>query len=743
MKRFLFALFALMVSMPSLSAAEKSAPKESEAYKFADKLIKKMTLREKIGQLQQFVPKKGVVTGPDGGVENIEESIRQGLVGSFLNIRSTKRMHELQRMAVKESRLGIPLIFGFDIIHGCRIIFPENLAMSCSWDIEAIERSARIAAAETAAIGIHWTFSPMCDISADSRWGRVSEGSGEDPYLGAKISAAMVRGYQGKDLSADNTIAACVKHFAAYGAPQAGRDYHTVDMSRFMLIDRYLPPYRAAVEAGAVTAMSSFNDFEGVPASGNRWILHDLLRGELGFKGFVVSDWNAVHEMVAHGTAANGKDAARQAMNAHLNMDMVYGDYIKYGEALVEEGEVSEKTINQLCREVLAVKYQLGLFDNPYKYGSQNKSEVIYRAENLQFARELAAKSMVLLSNNGVLPLKEGVKIALVGPLADNARSQLGSWRGFGEAKRSVTIREGLEARFGKDNIFYAKGCDFRNAIEGGIEEALRVAENADVVLLSVGLSHKESGEATSLTDISLPAPQQALLDALKGTGKKIVVLLGTGRAMDIRNEVEKADAVLLTWHGGTMEGPAVADLVSGDKNPSGHLSISFPYCVGQLPLHYNMKMTGRPRKSPQHNSKYLSRYTDAPNEPLFPFGYGLSYTEFEYSDLKVVTPNVSMGGTVKVRVKIFNTGQCAGEDVVQLYVRDLVAETTRPVRELKGFERVSLAAGESKIVEFKIPTSDLAYCHSDLKVRADSGDFLVWVGADSNAKLQGKFAIR
>ncbi len=743
MKRLLFVLIALVVSISGLSAAEKLTPKQSEAYKFADKLVKKMTLREKIGQLQQFVPKKGVVTGPDGGVENIEESIRQGIVGSFLNLRSTKRMHELQRIAVKESRLGIPLIFGFDIIHGCRIIFPENLAMSCSWDVEAIERSARIAAAETAAIGIHWTFSPMCDISADSRWGRVSEGSGEDPYLGAKISAAMVRGYQGKDLSADNTIAACVKHFAAYGAPQAGRDYHTVDMSRFMFIDRYLPPYRAAIEAGAATAMSSFNDFEGVPASGNRWLLHDLLRGELGFKGFVVSDWNSVHEMVAHGTAANGKDAARQSMNAHLNMDMVYGDYIKYGEALVEEGEVSEKTIDQLCREVLAVKYQLGLFDNPYKYGSQNKSEVIYRADNLQFARELAAKSMVLLSNNGVLPLKEGVKIALVGPLADDARSQLGSWRGLGEAKRSVTIREGLEARFGKENVLYAKGCDFRKAIDGGIDEALRMAEKADVVLLSVGLSHRESGEASSLTDISLPAPQQALLDALKNAGKKIVLLLGTGRAMDIRNEVEKADAVLLTWHGGTMEGPAVADLVSGDKNPSGHLTISFPYCVGQLPLHYNMKMTGRPRKSPQHNGKYLSRYTDAPNEPLFPFGYGLSYTEFEYSDLKVLTPNVSMGGTVKVSVKITNTGKCAGEDVAQLYVRDLVAETTRPVRELKGFERVSLAAGESKIVKFEIPTSDLAYCHSDLKVKADEGNFLVWVGADSNAKLQGKFAIK
>ncbi|MBO7220782.1 MAG: glycoside hydrolase family 3 C-terminal domain-containing protein [Alistipes sp.] len=741
MKKFLFALTAL--AMVACSTAPQMSKEEKEAFKFADKLIKKMTLQEKIGQLQQFVTGKGVVTGPDGEKRNIEEAIRQGTVGSFLNIYSTEEYIHLQKIAVEESRLGIPLIFGFDIIHGCRIQFPENLASSCSWDIEGIEHSARIAAEESAAMGIHWTFSPMCDVSADPRWGRVSEGSGEDPYLGAKIAAAMVRGYQGDDLSSDKTVAACVKHFAAYGVPQAGRDYHTVDMSELMFRNRYLPPYKAAIEAGAVTAMSSFNDFMGVPASGNKWLMHTLLREELGFTGFVVSDYAAVHEMIKHGTAADGKDAAYQSMNAHLNMDMVRGDYIAFGEELVKEGKVSEKTINMLCREVLAVKYRLGLFDDPFKYGRQNQDEVVYRPENLEFAREVAAKSMVLLTNNGVLPLNEGVKIALVGPLADSKRDQMGAWIGYGEAERSVTIREALEKRYGKSNVLYAKGSDFRAPIKGGIAEAVRAARKADVVLLSIGLSYKESGEATSLTEITVPEAQQELLDALKKTGKKIVVLLGTGRAMDIRNEVEKADAVLVTWHGGTMEGPAVADLVSGDKNPSGHLTMSFPYCVGQVPVHYNMKVTGRPRKSPTQKSKYISRYMYTPNEPLFPFGYGLSYSEFEYSDLQVLTPEVELGGVVKVSVKVANKGKYDGDDVAQLYVRDVVAETTRPMRELKGFERFSLKAGEEKVLTFEIPTSDLAYCHSDMSFKADAGEFKVWVGADSNAQLEGVFTLK
>ena len=742
MKKFLFALtaFALVAG----SAVAQLSKEEKEAFEFADKLIEKMTLKEKLGQLQQFTTRRAVLTGPDGSVvHNTEDRIRLGEVGSFLSSKTREELLKMQKIAVNESRLGIPLIFGYDIIHGCRITFPENLGMSCSWDIPAVEKYASIAAEETAAIGYHWTFSPMCDVSADPRWGRVSEGSGEDPYLGAKIAAAMVRGYQGKDLSSDKTIAACVKHFAAYGAPQAGRDYHTVDMSELMFRNRYLPPYKAALDAGAVTVMSSFNDFMGVPASGNRWLMHTLLREELGFKGFVVSDWAAVHEMIAHGTAADGKDAAMQGMLAHLNMDMAHGDYITYGEELVKEGKVSEETINELCREVLAVKYRLGLFEDPFKYGRQNHDEVMYRPENLQFAREVAAKSMVLLSNNGVLPLAENTKIALIGPLADAPRDQIGAWPGFGQQEHSITILKGLQERFGEKNVTYVKGSDFHEPIKGGIEEAVRAAKKADVVLLSIGLGYKESGEATSLTEITVPEAQQALLDAVKKTGKKVVVLLGTGRAMDVRNEIEKADAVLVTWHAGTMAGPAVADLVSGDKNPSGHLTMSFPYCVGQAPIHYNMKTTGRPRKSPTNNAKYSSRYMYTPNEPLFPFGYGLSYSEFEYSDLKVLTPEVELGGVVKVSVKVTNKGKYDGDDVAQLYVRDVVAETTRPMRELKGFERFSLKAGESKVITFEVPTSDLAYCHRDMSFKADAGDFKVWVGSDSATTLEGKFSIK
>ena len=729
--------------MVACSTAPQLSKEEKEAFDFADKLIKKMTLQEKLGQLQQFVSHKGAVTGPSGEKRDVDEAIRQGTVGSFLNIKKKEELIRLQKIAIEESRLGIPLIFGFDVIHGCYIQFPENLAMSCSWDMEAVKKHARIAAEETAAFGYHWTFSPMCDVSADPRWGRVSEGAGEDPYLGAKIAAAMVRGYQGDDLASDKTIAACVKHFAAYGAPQGGRDYHTVDMSEVMFRDRYLPPYKAALEAGAVTVMSSFNDFMGVPASGNKWLMHTLLREELGFTGFVVSDYNAVHEQVKHGTAADGKEAAEKAMNAHLNMDMVYGDYIKHGEALVAEGKVSEETINQLCREVLAVKYRLGLFEDPFKYGRQSLEEALYRPENMQTAREVAAKSMVLLKNDGALPLASNTKIALVGPLADAPRDQIGAWPCFGEANRSVTQRMALEERFGKKNIIYAKGSDLRAPIKGGIEEAVRAAKKADVVLLSIGLGYKESGEATSLAEITVPEAQQALLDALKKTGKKVIVLLGTGRAMDIRNEIEKADAVLVTWHGGTMEGPAVADLVSGDKNPSGHLTMSFPYCVGQCPVHYSVKTTGRPRKSPTDNAKYSSRYMDIPNEPLFPFGYGLSYTEFEYSDLQVHTPEVRLGGVAKISVKVTNKGKYDGDDVAQLYVRDVVAETSRPMRELKGFKRFSLKAGESQVITFEVPTSDLAYCHIDHSVKTDKGDFKVWVGADSNATLEGVFTVK
>ena len=745
MKRITLLFIVLMTVCASVVAADRHlSAEEAKAFRFADNLLRKMTLSEKIGQLQQFRAYTSEITGPDGEPRDIERAIRNGEVGSLIAGCNPQYNHYIQRIAVEESRLGIPLILGTDIIHGCKITFPENLAMSCSWDIAAIEQSARIAAEESAASGIHWTFSPMCDISADPRWGRVSEGSGEDPYLGAKIAAAMVRGYQGDDLSSDKTIASCVKHFAAYGAPQAGRDYNTVDMSEVMFRDRYLPPYAAAVEAGAATVMTSFNDFMGVPASGNRWLLYDLLRQELGFRGFVVSDYTAIHEMIAHGVAANGKDAAELSLKAHLNMSMVDGDYLLYAEKLIREGKISEKLINQLCREVLAVKYRLGLFDDPFKYGAQNTEEVYFRSENLAVARKLAAESMVLLKNEDALPVAEGTKIALIGPFADSQSDQLGSWIGAGDKNRSITFRAALEERYGASNILYAKGCEGERAIDGGIDEAVKLASQADVVLLSMGLPGWQSGEASSRSDISVPAVQQELLDALKKTGRKIVILLSTGRAMDIRNEVAKADAVLVTWHAGTMAGPAVADIVSGDVNPSGHLTLTFPYNVGQVPIHYNVKNTGRPSRNPyKPASNYTSTYIDIPNVPLFPFGYGLSYTRFEYSDLKVVTPEVEIGGTVKISVKVKNVGERDGDDVAQLYVRDVVAETTRPVRELKGFERISLKAGEERVITFEIATSELAYCHTDNTVCEDAGDFKVWVGEDSNASLEGTFSLK
>ncbi len=731
---------ALCLSLTALGATPDS---DKQIYKRVDALMKKMTLQEKIGQLQQLTTNNGAITGPEGEKLNTEEFIRRGWCGSMLNVKTSKDVAYYQNIAINESRLGIPILFGFDIIHGCRIIFPENLGISSSWDIAAIEKSAQIAAREAASIGIAWTFSPMCDISTEPRWGRVSEGSGEDPYLGSKISAAMVRGYQGENLGDPNTILACVKHFAAYGAPQAGRDYHTVDMSRRMFRDRYLPPYRAAIKAGAATVMTSFNDFEGIPASGNKWLMRDLLRDELGFKGFIVTDYAATDEMRAHGVVANSKEAAKLSFDAHVNMNMVDRDYIRYGEELVKEGAVSEKTINMLCREILAMKFRLGLFDEPFRYGGERYKSETYLPKNLEVARDVARKSMVLLENKGeVLPLKGSERIALIGPYADNRKEMSGAWPGLVEHERSITFREGLEARFGKVNVTYAEGCKPFKAIEGGVAEAVKVAEGADIVLLTMGLPNKCSGEAASMTSIEVPQVQRELLSALEATGKPIVVLLVTGRPMDVGFEVEHADALLVTWHAGTMAGPALADVVSGDFNPAGRLTMTFPLNIGQVPIHYNMKRTGRPMPSPDNKAKYLSRYLFTPNEPRYPFGYGLSYTTFDYSDLKVLTPEVAMGESVKVSVKVRNSGKRDGAEVVQLYLRDDVASTTRPVRELKGFERVELRAGEERTVEFTITPEDMSFWTVNEEFAQEPGTFHLWAGHDSNASLEGSFTV-
>lgn len=741
----------LFVAAAALMLAACCSPK-TESEKFADDLLGKMTLREKLGQMSQFRPRSGVVTGPEGFSYDLETMIKAGEVGSILSLRELDKFEEYQRLAVDSSRLGIPILFAHDIIHGCKVIFPINLGSSCTWDVEATRQSARVAAVEASAMGLAWTFSPMCDISADPRWGRVSEGSGEDPYLAARLSAAMVEGYQGDNLSDSTTILACVKHFAAYGAPEAGREYNTVDMSERMFRDRYLPVYQAALEAGAATVMSAFNDYDCIPASGNKWLLKTLLRDELGFTGFVVSDYDAVHEMVNHGVAADGTDAARLALEAWLDMEMTSGDYINHGEELVRDGLVSEKHIDRLCRNILVAKYELGLFDDPFRYGGAGRfARETYKPESIALARKIARESMVLLKNEGsALPLKEDSRVAMIGPFLSDARAMNGTWDGFSEAGRTVTISQGMKARFPEGTLTFTRGCDPYNHIAGGVEAAVRAARGADVAVLTLGLPGNHSGETTSMTSVELPEAQKELLTAVKATGKPVVVLLVTGRPMALESVDSLIDALLVVWHPGTAGGDAVADLLSGDYSPSGHLTMSFPRCDGQIPIRYNHKSTGRPinkeidyTQSHKAKKNYLSSYLFTPDTPLYPFGYGLSYTEFAFTDLQVLDPEVGMGEDVRIKVRVSNTGDVSGTTVAQLYIRDKVASTTRPVRELKGFERVTLEPGASAEVLFTITAEDMAFCREDMKFAQEPGEFAVWVGESSDAELEGKFIVK
>ena len=747
MKSFLKSFLGLVLTATLMVSCDSRSEKEI----FVDNLMEQMTLREKLGQMTQVVPKTGVITGPEGTPMNIEALIKAGEVGSMLGTRTPEDIEKYQRMAVDSSRLGIPILFGFDIIHGCKVIFPINLGSACSWNMDAIRESARIAAYEAAASGLAWTFSPMCDISADPRWGRVSEGAGEDPYLGSAISKAMVEGYQGADLADSSTILACVKHFAAYGAPEAGRDYNTVDMSERMFRDRYLPPYKSALDAGALSVMSSFNDFGCIPASGNEWLLKDLLRDELGFKGFVVSDYHSVIEMIEHGVAADKKEAALLALKAHLDMEMVSGSYLNNGEALVEEGLIDIETIDQMCRNILLVKYDLGLFDDPFRYGGAERFEKsIYKPEHLETARSVARESMVLLKNeNGVLPIDGGAKIALIGPYASSGSAMLGSWAGFGEKDKAVTLKAGLEARF-PGKVKAVMGCDPFTEIKGGIAQAVQAARKADVAVLTLGFPGVFSGEAASMASVELPQVQKDLLAAVKATGTPTVVLLVTGRPMALESVEDLIDGLLVVWHPGSEGGNAVADLLSGDYSPSGHLAMTFPRCDGQIPIRYNHKATGRPSDRVQgvlslDNLKkyYKSAYLFTPNTPLYAFGYGLSYTEFEFDSLEVVTPEVGLGENVLIKVRVKNIGDVDGATVAQLYLRDMVASTTRPVRELKGFKRVALKAGQEAELEFVITPEDMAFCREDMKFAQEAGEFTVWVGNTSGATLEGKFTVK
>lgn len=745
-KKALLLTTVTIIIAPALAQSHPPLPKRGAASTFytdretaakVEKLMKQMTLEEKIGQTVLFAS-RGMVTGP-GTSEKMDDYVASGACGNVFGIRTVEETQRIQRMAVEESRMKIPLLFGMDVIHGFKTIFPVNIGIAASWDMEAIERFARISADEASAAGIVWTYSPMCDISHDPRWGRVSEGSGEDPYLGQHIAAAMVRGYQGDDLALPNTIMACVKHFAAYGAAQAGRDYHTVDMSERMFREIYLPPYRAALDAGAATVMTSFNDYDGIPATGSRYLMTDLLRKELGFNGFVVTDYTAINEMINHGVAEDLKEAARLAIEAGVNMDMVGNAYLKHMKELVGEGKVSAKAIDRLCAQVLAMKFRLGLFDDPYRY-CRRDTTAYYTSETLQAARELSRSSMVLLQNrNNVLPLREGTRIALVGPFADDKREMLGSWVVAADIRTAHTFRQGLQERFGSKNVRVVPGnylTDFQDAVEA--------ARQSDVVLITLGLSQTWSGEAASLTSIRIPDAQMLLLEKVRSTGKPVVILLVTARPLDLTRETELADAILVTWQPGTMAGEALSDVISGDYNPSGKITMTFPYDVGQIPIHYNMKNTGRPvdALTSQSSAKYTSRYLLTPNAPLFPFGYGLSYTTFEYSGLTVENPVCKPGEPVKVSVTLKNTGSRAGEEVAQLYIRDLVGSVTRPVRELKGFEKVMLRAGESRRLSFTLTPDDLSFWRRDMTFGQEPGKYWVWIGGNSDAELMGEFTI-
>ena len=706
-------------------------------YPVVDSLLRVMTLEEKIGQLVLYTS-YNTVTGPTMHPGYLED-IRAGRCGNILNACSPEYVRSLQEEAVNKSRLGIPLLFGFDVIHGYKTIFPINLGLSASWDLEAIREMARISAREAAADGLNWTYSPMCDISVDPRWGRVSEGSGEDTWLGARIAAEMTLGYQGASLADTATLLACVKHFAAYGAPQAGRDYNTVDMSERWLREFYLPPYKAAIDAGAMSVMTSFNELDGVPATANKHLLQDILRDEWGFKGFVVTDYNSINEMINHGYAADSCDATRLAMNAGVDMDMQSVVYMEFLEQLVKEGKVDARDIDRAARRVLEVKAALGLFDDPYRYcDTARAARVLLREDHREAARRIAAESMVLLKNDGTLPMKTGGRVAVIGFLANSAQDLLGSWCGQGDPADARTIVEVLRER-NRGNVRYAEGCRPDGDDRSGFSAAMAAARNAETVVMVLGEYGSWSGEAASRTDIRIPGVQTELLEKIVAMGKKVVLVVMNGRPLDLSRESELASSILDIWFPGTMGAEALADVLYGDVNPSGRLTMTFPRNAGQIPIYHYAKNTGRPRVTP--GAKYESCYLDSPNEPLYPFGYGLSYTDFSYSPLTLSRETFSGKDALTVSVRVTNTGTREGIETVQLYIRDLVGSVTRPVRQLKGFERVNLAPGESRDVSFTITAETLSFYRQDMSFGPESGDFMVYVGPSSAAGEGKKFS--
>ncbi len=720
---------------------------------FINTLMGKMTVDEKIGQLN-LTTAGAFVTGSAVN-DKLQQKLKSGQIGGMLNGFSVPSMKAFQDIAVKESPNHIPLLFGMDVIHGYKTIFPIPLAMSCLWDMTLVEKSARIAAQEATANGISWTYSPMVDIARDPRWGRIAEGAGEDPWLGSQIAKALVKGYQGNDLSLNNTMMACVKHFALYGAAEAGRDYNTVDMSRVTMYNDYLPPYKAAFDAGAGSAMTSFNVVDGIPATGNHWLLTELLRIQWGFKGFVVTDYTATNEMINHGLG-DLQTVSALALKAGTDMDMVGEGFLTTLKKSMDEGKVNIKDIDLACKRVLEAKYKLGLFDDPYRYMNEERAKTdVMTPENLKAAREIAERSMVLLKNDKqILPLKKSGTIAVIGPLGNSKGDMLGTWAMGGDQSNVTSVMDGIKNAVGSSvKVLYAKGSDFTDNLqlaksvnafarpgqpqasepvktsEQLLNEAIQTAKQADVIVAVLGEPAAWSGEASSMTDIGIQKVQQALLKGLLATGKPVVLVLINGRPLTLPWENENVSAILEAWAGGTEAGNAVADILFGDFNPSGKLTTTFPLNVGQIPIYYNHKNTGRPMSA---NNKFSSKYLDSPSEPLFPFGYGLSYSNFDYSDIKLSKTQLKGNEKLMATVTLTNTGKVAGEEVVQLYIQDPAASISRPVKELKNFKKVMLQPGEKKEVNIEVTTSDLMFYNSDLKYDWEAGDFVIYIGTNS-----------
>jgi len=736
-------------SVPGKELYFKADPKMDQ---FINNLLSKMTLDEKIGQLN--LPSSGDFVTGEAKSSDIGKKVEEGKVGGLFNIKGVEKIRDIQKVAVEKSRLKIPMIFGMDVIHGYETTFPIPLGLASSWDMKLIEQSAQIAAQEATADGICWTFSPMVDISRDPRWGRVAEGSGEDVYLGSQIAKAMVHGYQGNDLSDKNTMMSCVKHYALYGAVEAGRDYNTVDMSRIRMYNEYLPTYKAAIDAGAGSVMASFNEVDGIPATANRWLLTDVLRNQWGFQGFTVTDFTGINEMVNHGIG-DLQHVSALALKAGIDMDMVGEGFLTTLKKSLNEGKVTQAEIDQAVRLILEAKYRLGLFDDPYKYCDVKRAKTeIHTQQNRSIARSISSQSMVLLKNaNELLPLKKGGTVALIGPLGDNPENLPGTWSVAAKHSETISLLRGLKETMGdKVSFMYAKGSNFeynaeleaRSAMFGKnsyrdnrpveqiIKEAVEIAKKADVIVAALGEASEMSGECSSRSDIGIPQAQKDLLVELKKTGKPIVLVLFTGRPLVLNQETEIADAILNVWFPGSEAGYAISDVLFGKVNPSGKLPMSFPRSVGQIPLYYNYKNTGRPESEEDKFEKFKSVYLDIPNSPLYPFGYGLSYTTFNYSDISLNSSKLQGDQTLKASVTLTNTGKYDGSEIVQLYIRDVIGSITRPVKELKGFQKIMLKTGESKTVTFDITPEDLKFYNSDLKYDWESGDFEIKIGGNS-----------